>query len=165
MALQSTTPLASITLQSSATDITFSGIPNTYRDLILISEMKTASSTSSVYLRFNGISANYSTVLMRGNGSDTVSSDAGGVTDRLFAAYSTEPTTSTATNSIVQIMDYSATNKHKTILQRSNNAADATEALAGRYASTGAITSVTVGMDSSLSFAAGSTFSLYGVIA
>jgi hypothetical protein len=102
---------------------------------------------------------------MRGNGSDTVSSNAGAATDRLFVAYSTEPTTSNATNSIVQIMDYSTTDKHKTIIQRSNNALDATEVLVGRYASTTAVTSITVGMDSSLSFASGSTFSLYGVIA
>jgi hypothetical protein len=165
MALQSTTTLATITLQSASSEVVFSGIPANYRDLILISEMKTLSSTASAYLKFNGISANYSTILMRGNGSDTVSSNAGATTDRLFIAYSTEPTTSNATNSIVQIIDYSATEKHKTILQRSNNAADAVEALVGRYASTAPITSITVGMDSSLSFAAGSTFSLYGVIA
>lgn len=156
-------PLATITLTGSDSEVVFSNIPATFKDLVLVSEMKTASSTASAYLRLNGATSGYSTVLMRGNGSDTVASTAGGVTDRLFAAYSTEPTTSTATNSIVHIMDYAATDKHKTILQRSNNSADATEAIAGRYASTSAITSVSVGMDSSLSFAAGSTFNLFGV--
>jgi hypothetical protein len=160
------TPLATVTLGSSASSVTFSSIPATYRDLILVcSEMKTTSSTASVFMRFNGATSDYSTVLMRGNGSDTVSSNNGGVTDRLFATASAEPTTSNASNAIVQIMDYSATDKHKTILSRSNNASDATEANAGRYASTTAITSVQVGMDLGLSFATGSRFDIYGVIA
>jgi hypothetical protein len=100
---------------------------------------------------------------MRGNGSDAISSNLGGTSDRLYLAYSTEPTTTNASNSITQIMDYSATDKHKTTLVRSNNAADATEAMTGRYASTTAVTSIEIGLDGSLSFASGSTFSLYGV--
>ena len=156
-------PLANITLTGSDSEVSFANIPSIFRDLILVCEMKTASSTASAYLRLNGATSNYSTILMRGNGSDTVSSNAGGATDRTFVAYSTEPTTSTATNSIIQIMDYSTTDKQKTILQRSNNSADATEAIVARYASTSAITSVQIGMDSSLSFATGSTFSLFGI--
>jgi hypothetical protein len=165
MALQSMTALANITLQSASASVTFSGIPQNYRDLILVSEMKTSTGTSSASVRFNGASSGYSILLMRGNGSDAVSSNGGGVSSQLFLAYSTEPTTTVATNSIFQILDYSATDKHKTTLLRANNTADASEAISGRYASTNAINLIEITMDSSLSFAAGSTFNLYGRIA
>lgn len=164
MALQSMTALASITLQEASASVSFSGIPQNYRDLILVSEMKTSSSTSSASVRFNGATSGYSIVLMRGNGSDAVSSTGGGVSDKLFVSYSTEPTATVATNSIFQMLDYSATDKHKTTLLRANNSADATEAIAGRYASTSPISLIEITMDSSLFFAAGSTFNLYGRI-
>jgi hypothetical protein len=160
------TPLATVTLGTAKASVTFSSIPATYRDLVLVCDnLKTTLSTSAVFIRFNGASSGYSNVLMRGNGTDAVSSSPAATSDRTFVTYSAEPTASNPTNCIVQIMDYSATDKHKTVLSRSNNASDATEALAGRYASTSAITSLQVGMDGALSFAAGSTFSLYGVIA
>jgi FAD/FMN-containing dehydrogenase len=64
----------------------------------------------------------------------------------------------------VQVMDYTATDKHKTALVRSNNAAFGVEAHAVRYASTSAVTSLLV-FPSSGNWAAGGTFSLYGVVA
>jgi hypothetical protein len=158
------TPLANITLGSATGSVTFSSIPATYRDLIIVGDnLKTTSSTASVFIRFNGATANYTGTAIRGNGTDTAASNNAGQTDRLFSNLSSEPTTTTASNFIFQIMDYSATDKHKTTIHRGNNSADATEAGAGRYASTSAITSVQVGMDLGLSFAAGGTFALYGI--
>jgi hypothetical protein len=61
-------------------------------------------------------------------------------------------------------MDYSATDKHKTVLVRSNAASTGVEAIAQRWASTAAITSILV-FPSTGSWAAGGTFSLYGIVA
>jgi hypothetical protein len=61
-------------------------------------------------------------------------------------------------------MDYSATDKHKTVLSRANNAANGVTAIAGRWASTSAITSIVLTFQSS-SLATGSTVALYGVSA
>jgi hypothetical protein len=66
---------------------------------------------------------------------------------------------------IINVMDYSATDKHKTILARDagGNAAQA-GAIASRWANSAAVTSATV-VNTGGNFNSGSTFSLYGVIA
>ena len=61
-------------------------------------------------------------------------------------------------------MDYGATDKHKTIISRSDNPAAQTTVVTNRWANTAAITSVAVTAGAS-SYSSGSTFSLYGVIA
>jgi hypothetical protein len=66
-------------------------------------------------------------------------------------------------NGVFHFIDYSATNKHKMALARSNNPNLGTDSLSGRWASTDAINSIQVYSTSNL--AAGSTFALYGVIA
>jgi hypothetical protein len=66
---------------------------------------------------------------------------------------------------IFQVMDYSATDKHKTALSRTNIARNFVAAHANRWASTTAVTSINVFGNRGSNLAAGSTFNLYGVIA
>jgi len=65
-------------------------------------------------------------------------------------------------------MDYSATDKHKTVLVK-RGVSDATGYSvgmeAGRWASTSAITSINIFDQSGDTFDAGSSFALYGVAA
>jgi hypothetical protein len=153
------TPLATVTLGSSASSVTFSSIPATYRDLILV---VTASGGGEVdeRLRFNGdTGSNYSFVRMFGDGSSAATSSVSGTYIRTLAG-----NLSGLHNAIIQIMDYSATDKHKTTLGRGNNSATFVVGTAGRWANTAAINSIDYSLSSG-SFAAGSTFSLYGVIA
>jgi hypothetical protein len=66
---------------------------------------------------------------------------------------------------ILQIMDYSATDKHKTaLLRESENQITTVLAEAQRWANTNAITTLTVVPQTGPNLASGSTFSLYGVI-
>jgi hypothetical protein len=65
-------------------------------------------------------------------------------------------------SAIIQIMDYSATDKHTTVLVRNGTASRGVEMVTGRYASTSAITTVLL-FPSTGSFDIGSTFSLYGI--
>jgi hypothetical protein len=67
-------------------------------------------------------------------------------------------------NAILQIMDYSATDKHKTSLLRSNIPGASTIANAARWPETTAINSVNL-FTSGGTMNAGATFDLYGVIA
>jgi hypothetical protein len=154
-------PLATVTLGSSASSVTFSSIPATYRDLILVMNSKVVSSTASVRARFNGDSgSNYPRVAMSGDGSRTLS-----VADtQSFASISGATSVSDAFsyNSVTQIMDYSATDKHKTVLSRANNTSNEVSAIASRWANTSAITSVEVFVSSG-SYDTGSTFALYGI--
>jgi hypothetical protein len=144
------TPLATVTLGTAAS-VTFSNIPSTYRDLIFVVR------GTSLNLRVNGdTGSNYSNVSMYGTGSTAAS---GSETTTFF--YTNWFGTGTTANRmyICQFMDYSATDKHKTILLRGDLADAESNANAGRWANTSAITSISiVGTP-----AAGSTFSLYGI--
>lgn len=158
------TPLANITLGSSAASVTFSSISQAYRDLILVIETLAATGSVGLTLRINGDSgSNYNYVRMDGTGSSAISGSSASQTSMLLAFYGQATTTARAINTL-SIMDYSATDKHKTILNRADQAADGTHAGAGRWASTSAITSLAFTSNSG-NFAAGSTFSLFGVAA
>jgi hypothetical protein len=65
---------------------------------------------------------------------------------------------------IFNVIDYSATDKHKVTLSRFNQHDQSVNMIAGRWANTAAINTVTIDQLVT-SFASGSTFSLYGVIA
>ena len=162
MALQSTTAIATITLQQASSTVTFSGIPNTYRDLVLVANMKLLSSAEP-RLRFNSDStSSYSMVQMAGNGSGTLSN-----TGTQSFGWIT-PNSGTSTTNFdaytAQLLDYSVTDKHKTWISRYSPDAVYVNALANRWAKTEAINQIQFFTNAS-SFAVGSTFSLYGRIA
>jgi hypothetical protein len=101
--------------------------------------------------------ANYSRVFM-GGGDNAFSQSFSGETSLRFGYFA-----NSRHMSVTQFMDYSATDKHKTVLNRSNNAAITTFGWASRWANTAAITSIAIDTTSAGVFAAGSTFSLFGV--
>ena len=153
------TALATITLTSTDSSIDFANIPNTYRDLVLVIRARNTVDAQGIRAQFNGDTANnYSYVVMFGTGSGSGSS--GAVASQGYADFGVNRTTETST--IIQIMDYSATDKHKTMLVRSDNASEITLAYANRWASNTAISTMKV-YPSVNSFAIGSTFSLYGI--
>lgn len=155
--------LATITLASTDSEVIFSSIPATYRDLILVIQAKSTTGNPAVVARFNSdTGTNYPYVRMTGNGSSAASASI--TTDtflNLAAAFGIN--TSGNGNIIAQIMDYSATDKHKAVLVRNNDAGLGVEAIGGRWANTNAINTISIFNTSSISFASGSTFSLYGV--
>ena len=155
------TPLATVTLGADAASVTFSSIPATYRDLILI--LNGQSTAGEISFRLNADSgSNYSQVFMRG--SSTTQSGA----STFNKAFPFINSVGNATRLVgqIQFMDYSATDKHKTNLSRTgyvqnSDSAFSTEATAIRWANTAAIT--TIAFTSTGSFASGSTFNLYGI--
>lgn len=153
--------LATTTLASASATVSFSSISGSYRDLrIILNCSHSADNEVDLNYRFNGDSgANYSRVAMTGDGSSTGSFALGGETELQLLQGST--TRSLATT---DIMDYSATDKHKTVLARGNLTTGRVSAFAGRWASTAAITSISITPRSGGTFTAGSTFSLYGVV-
>jgi hypothetical protein len=155
-------PLATLTLTGSDSLIVFDSIPQIYRDLILISTGTPASGADALRFRFNGDTGNnYSFVRIWGENSSAFSSSA----TTNFGYSGDLPGTNPRFLSKLQIMDYSATDKHKTTLV--NHAYDPSVAsynaftTANRWANTSAITSISIFCVSS--FNAGSTFSLYGI--
>jgi hypothetical protein len=160
------TALATLTLTGGDSSITFASIPATYRDLIIVCnfQMSGTSSASRLQVNLDG-GANYNGVSMVGNGSATASgSESGQTSARIFGA-SLGPSNTFNNVGIIQLMDYSATDKHKTILTRYGASTTDVQAQASRWASTSAINSVTIFDVLGQTYQAGSTFSLYGVIA
>jgi hypothetical protein len=160
------TPLANITLGSTTTTVTFSSISAAYRDLVLVSFVRNASSDSNVRARFNGDSgSNYTYVRMFGTGSGSGSSDVT-TTTGFQIARQTDSSQSGFGTGIAHIMDYSATDKHKTVLVRADNGNSITMAHVARWANTAAITSIVLtSFEGAGGFATGSSFSLYGIVA
>jgi hypothetical protein len=156
-------PLATVTLGSSASSVTFSSIPATYRDLILVINGE-VTTNANVQMRLNAdTGSNYSGVVMRYDGSAVNSGS--GTYNTFYLSWSLTASGNRFLG-ITNIMDYSATDKHKTVLHRDTRTNPdpslIPEAQAGRWANTSAITSMLLFLSSG-NYAAGSTFSLYGI--
>jgi hypothetical protein len=156
------TPLANIVLGSAASSVTFSSIPSTYRYLICV-VVAQGSVNIEGRMRFNGDSgANYFFQRMSGSGSTaTAGGGIGQTTGRLSQI--AQATTTGALQMNIDIMDYSATDKHTSALSRANQSANGTEAFVNRWANTATVTSVQI-LTTTGNWASGSTFSLYGII-
>jgi len=158
MATETYTPIASITLGSSVSSVTFSSIPQDYRDLVLVCTVTIPTGDNVDVIINSDTGANYSQVVMTGDGSSGTSGSRSSNELRL-----SNTITSQDTQWIVQFLDYSATDKHKTSLIRGNdNATPKVAAWAGRYADTTAITNLDIqsGTDK---LNTGATFALYGI--
>jgi hypothetical protein len=157
--------LNSITLASATTTVTFSTIPAAYRDLILIINGSFASAASYTF-RFNGdTGSNYSMVYAQAVHGGGITSGTISSTSLVVWAANNLVANTNFTN-ITQVMDYSATDKHKAVLNRNGGQQSASSFVnmsAGRWANTGAITSMAI--IGSANFNIGTTFSLYGIAA
>jgi hypothetical protein len=161
-------PLANITLGSSASSVSFSSIPASYRDVIVVLSSINTVDDTGYSLRLNGdTGSNYNIVQARGAfDNNTRSNSETSVAQMFLAGWSIGQGTSSPTPLVIQFMDYSATDKHKTVLIRSqtrrNDGSTEVGMLAGRWASTSAIDTIRF-QPSSGSFAANTTVSLYGI--
>ena len=154
--------IASTTLASAASDVGFFGIPNTYRDLRIVTFAPSGASTAwTIIARASSdAGSNYSYVQMAGSGSSATSGS--GTVSYFFAG---TKGVSTSTVGILDIFDYAQTDKHKTAISRRNNAGAQVASEAMRWASTSAITSIvlSISVGGSEVLEAGTTISLYGI--
>lgn len=152
------TLITSNLVSSAVSSVTLSGITNSYRDLRLVAKFD-GSDSATCLVRINDDSANnYSYVFMMAQSSPT----SGATTvSGLYAVGWVHPTNNIFT---MDFFEYASTNKQKSILSRSNNQSqyEGTSAWAQRWASTSAITSLTISNNVG-NFAVGSTFYLYGI--
>jgi len=153
--------IATTTLSSSQSSVTFSPTLSGYKHLQLRYLVKGVSSEWAS-IQFNSDSGNnYSRHNLSGNGS---SASAGGAANSngytLFIFYSTA-----FTAGITDILDFSNTNKYKTVRTLSgwdNNGSGDVNFTSQAWLNTAAITSITISSNGA-NFASGSTFALYGV--
>jgi hypothetical protein len=157
------TPIATTTLGSAAASYTFSSIPSTYTDLVLVAN-GTGSGNTGLYAQFNSdTGSNYSLTVMGGSGTTATSERQTSVTYARFV-WNSLWNSSNPGVAIVNIQNYANTTTYKTMIWRSSTASNAVEAGVNLWRSTAAISSITI-TGSSNNIAAGSTFTLYGITA
>lgn len=153
--------IATQTLGSAAASVTFSSIPGTYTDLVIVCNFGGSSAGQDFTFRYNGdTGSNYSDTRMYGNGTSAVSNRNTSATR--ITADSVGVSTSLGAVDTIQIMNYANTTTYKTCLVRVADAAKSTEATVGLWRNTAAITSIDLAMTSG-NLLSGSTFSLYGI--
>jgi hypothetical protein len=152
-------PIATQTLGSAASYVTFSSIPSTYTDLVLII-IGTVSSEGAARFQCNGdTSTNYSTTLLFGNGSSALS---GRAANQNFGAIGRIGTV--VSNSIIHFMNYANTTTAKTVISRGNTSNLFVTAQATLWRATpAAITSIVLTPENAANWDTGCTFTLYGI--
>jgi hypothetical protein len=160
-------PIATTTLGTAASSVTFSSIPSTYTDLILVVNGSSTSGTNARLQIGNGsvdTGSNYSTTPLEGSGSAVFSSR---VTNAAFfqvnnySQFAPSPTHNTT--EIIQIMNYSNTTTFKTIMDRSNLAQTGVSTMVGLWRNTTSINILTYYCANATTFEAGFTATLYGI--
>jgi len=163
------TPIASITLGTASTTVTFSSIPQTYTDLIVVASVGNATTSSNMLIRFNSDTAsNYSQTTLAGDGSGAVASNrySGATNISPIEREEISDIANTYSVSTININNYSNTTTYKSTLSRSstpNSSSPGTDVQAGLWRSTAAITSITLLVNTG-SFITNSTFNLYGIL-
>jgi len=148
-----------------AATISFSSIPSTYTDLVLITSLrKSATGANVVLMQFNGSSSNFTQRYIDGNGSSTTSaSNTSGWAGLIIG---TDYTANTFANNSVYVTNYAgSTNKSYSLDQVTENNATASYVglVAGLWSNSAAINSITLTPADSSNFVQYSTAYLYGV--
>lgn len=154
--------IASYTVPSSASSYTFTSIPQTYTDLILIINGTASSADNALDMQVGNTSidtgSNYSTTAIYGTGSAAASYRATGDTKMDIGRADT-----TSGASIIHIQSYSNTTTYKTILSRGNDSS-LVIATVNLWRSTSAINTIKVGRFSSGgTISTNTTLALYGI--
>jgi hypothetical protein len=154
-------PIATITADGTSLSATFSSIPSTYTDLVIVCSIA-AGNTGDAYLRFNGDTTSlYSDTVIRSSGSVASSVRDSNVPGIDIGAVS-NITGSESGTVIVNVMNYSSTAINKTCTIRFAEATNWSTAIIGTWRSTAAINSVLFSSRGG-NWGTGSTFTLYGI--
>jgi hypothetical protein len=159
------TPIATNTTSGTSTStITFSSISGTYTDLVLVISAKAATVGMDLGIQLNGdTTTTYSSTFLTGNGTS-----AGSYKDtnanKLTLEYNASVRTGEYSVHIVNFQNYSNTTTYKTVINRANSTTG-TDGVVGLWRNTSAINSMSIATYGGSNYAAGSTFTLYGITA
>jgi hypothetical protein len=156
-------PIATNTLGSATATVTFSSIPSTYTDLILVAVFgNSANSNKDIQWTFNGdTTTNYSNTFLYGTGTAAASArDSNANFNRISGSSNNTPIHPI----VLQINNYANATTFKTSICRNAASAWNTTASVGLWRKTPeAINSISLTNETSANFVIGSTFTLYGI--
>jgi hypothetical protein len=163
--------IATVTVSSPVSSISFTSIPSTYRHLQIraIARGTVAQGEMQTFYQFNSdTGSNYAYHLLRGNGTAAFADGAGSAANTSAQTrYSAANATSGIFGAgITDILDYANTSKNKTV--RNLGGVDANGSgqvyfTSGLWVNTSAITSIYIGINDGGNFAQYTQFALYGV--
>lgn len=154
------TPIATTTLGSAVASYTFSSIPGTYTDLVLIVG-GSISAAQNIGVEFNGDSgSNYSFIRIYGDGSGAFSDK---ISNLPFSYLGINGTTQSTL--VASIQNYANTTTFKTSLGRGNWAGEYVSAYVSTWRNTAAITSMKVLPAGANTLSSGTVLTLYGITA
>jgi hypothetical protein len=161
--------IATQTLSSAASSVTFTSIPATYADLKIIGSFASAGGSAiGGYITFNGTSSNYTDRYMQGvgNTSTTVNSGSNAMgTNRMYFGVAQPSSSGGWSNIEIYVSNYAgSTNKSVNIDEVAGLGSTSTyqQQISGQWANSAAITSLALALDS-VNMQTGTTFSLYGI--
>lgn len=161
------TPIASTTLGSATAQVDFSSFSG-YKSLVLVTNFKTASNTSITVRVGNGsvdTGSNYSYTVAEGNGSLARSGRDSNGTSGFLTGHYAQIVAGNNAQTITHFENYENTSMYKTWVSRGGVSAQWTDVSAGLWRSSSAITVMRIFNNTGANFAAGSTFTLYGITA
>ena len=160
-------PIATQTLGSATSTVTFSSILATYTDLILVVNFGFSGGNQTITIQFNGdAGSNYSFTELYGSGTAAGSGRSSNQAS-IYSGLQVAPSTSLDNNFIMHIQNYSNTTTYKTTISRENAVTSGTypgtNTMVGLWRSTSAISSLTMVPSNGVNFLAGSSLTLYGI--
>jgi hypothetical protein len=160
-------PIQTQTLGSNQPSVTFSSIPQTYTDLVLVCSMQSTAATDRIAIKFNSGSGNdYTWTRITGDGTNAGSSKYNNQASAEIADY-TPQSGSSYLISNTNICNYSNSSTPKVYLTRYGITSNYVAGVIGSwFNNTAAITTITIVPTSGgANLISGSTFTLYGILA
>lgn len=158
-------PIATTTLSSAASTITFNSIGSTYTDLRLVLVGKGAGAETTLKINFNNdTNTLYSNTILWGDGSSAQSSRDTGQSS-VNAYHSIASSSQNISFATIDVFSY-AGSTNKTCLvtgSKDNNGSGQVSRTVGLYRSTSAITRIDLSIAFSNQFASGTTATLFGI--
>lgn len=154
------TPIATYTGTGSVGGVTFTSIPQTYTDLVLVMNLFTTIAANETVQVNGDTGTNYSTILYTGNGTSASSTSSNNSTAILIQSNIYSASTLPAFT-VMNFMNYSNTSAYKTVLTRAGRSNQGTEQFVSMWRNTAAITSIS--LSSAVTYTTNATFTLYGI--
>ena len=152
--------IATTTLGSTTTAVTFSSISSAYTDIVLVVNGIMSTGENALGIRFNtDAGANYGTTAIYGDSANAQSLRFSNITECYVGRMDSLNNSTT----IIQIQNYSNATTYKTTLSRGASA-NIIMAQAGLWRNTAAITTISIrGFGLFADFLTGTTLNLYGI--
>ena len=157
-------PIATTTLGSAASSITFSSIPGTYTDLRIVLMGLSADSGRTILAQYNGDTGNnYSNTILYGDGTTAASTRL--TTEFQYAIMSGSTSTTIPSLATLDIFGYTRSTFKTALAQVSTdfNGSGRVDMAVTLWRSTSAITSVSFSLSAAVNYATGTTATLYGI--